>query len=121
MSDIARALIKETIETNDVVLYMKGTSSMPQCGFSSRIAGVLNFIDLEWKDVNVLADEEIRQGIKVFSDWPTIPQLYVKGEFVGGCDIITDMMISGDLDTLLEENNVSFNKEAANKVREANT
>ncbi|MDE0764556.1 MAG: Grx4 family monothiol glutaredoxin [Amylibacter sp.] len=121
MSDIARALIKETIETNDVVLYMKGTSSMPQCGFSSRIAGVLNFIDLEWKDVNVLADEEIRQGIKDFSDWPTIPQLYVKGEFVGGCDIITDMMISGDLDTLLEENNVSFNKEAANKVREANT
>lgn len=121
MSDIARALIKETIETNDVVLYMKGTSSMPQCGFSSRIAGVLNFIDLEWKDVNVLADEEIRQGIKDFSDWPTIPQLYVKGEFVGGCDIITDMMISGDLDTLLEANNVSFNKEAANKVREANT
>lgn len=121
MSDIARALIKETIETNDVVLYMKGTSSMPQCGFSSRIAGVLNFIDLEWKDVNVLADEEIRQGIKDFSDWPTIPQLYVKGEFVGGCDIITDMMISGDLDTLLEDNNVSFNKEAANKVREANT
>ncbi len=121
MSDIARALIKETIETNDVVLYMKGTSSMPQCGFSSRIAGVLNFIGLEWKDVNVLADEEIRQGIKDFSDWPTIPQLYVKGEFVGGCDIITDMMISGDLDTLLEENNVSFNKEAANKVREANT
>ena len=69
----------------------------------------------------MLADEEIRQGIKDFSDWPTIPQLYVKGEFVGGCDIITDMMISGDLDTLLEENNVSFNKEAANKVREANT
>ena len=120
MSDIARALIKETIETNDVVLYMKGTSSMPQCGFSSRIAGVLNFIDLEWKDVNVLADEEIRQGIKDFSDWPTIPQLYVKGEFVGGCDIITDMMISGELDTLLEGNNVFFNKEAANKVREAN-
>ncbi len=120
MSDIARALIKETIETNDVVLYMKGTSSMPQCGFSSRIAGVLNFIGLEWKDVNVLADEEIRQGIKDFSDWPTIPQLYVKGEFVGGCDIITDMMISGELDTLLEGNNVFFNKEAANKVREAN-
>ena len=120
MSDIARALIKETIETHDVVLYMKGTSSMPQCGFSSRIAGVLNFIDLEWKDVNVLADEEIRQGIKDFSDWPTIPQLYVKGEFVGGCDIITDMMISGELDTLLEGNNVFFNKEAANKVREAN-
>ena len=121
MSDTAKALIKETIETNDVVLYMKGTSSMPQCGFSSRIAGVLNFIGLEWKDVNVLADEEIRQGIKDFSDWPTIPQLYVKGEFVGGCDIITDMIISGDLDTLLEENNVAFNKDAANKVREANT
>ena len=118
MSDTAKALIKETIETNDVVLYMKGTSSMPQCGFSSRIAGVLNFIGLEWKDVNVLADEEIRQGIKDFSDWPTIPQLYVKGEFVGGCDIIKEMY--GELDTLLEGNNVFFNKEAANKVREAN-
>ena len=92
MSNPAQEEIQSTISSNDVVMFMKGTSSMPQCGFSSRIAGVLNFINVEWKDVNVLADEEIRQGIKDFSDWPTIPQLYVKGEFVGGCDIVTDMM-----------------------------
>ena len=96
MSDTAQSTIKETIEKNDVVLYMKGTSSMPQCGFSSRIAGVLNFLNISWLDINVLADENIRQGIKDFSDWPTIPQMYIKGEFVGGCDIITDMMLSGE-------------------------
>ena len=93
---------------------------MPQCGFSSRVAGVLNFMGLEYIDVNVLADEDIRQGIKDFSDWPTIPQLYVKGEFVGGCDIITEMTLSGELDSMLEENGVTFNKEAADKIREAN-
>jgi monothiol glutaredoxin len=120
MSDTTHTQIKETIDANDVVLYMKGTSSMPQCGFSSRIAGVLNFLNVEWKDINVLADEDVRQGIKDFSDWPTIPQLYVKGEFVGGCDIITDMMLSGELDTLLENNKVAFDKDAAEKIREAN-
>lgn len=120
MSEAAQEQIKETIAANDVVLYMKGTSSMPQCGFSSRIAGVLNFLNLEWKDVNVLADEDIRQGIKDYADWPTIPQLYVKGEFVGGCDIITDMMLSGELDTLLTDNKITFDKEAADKIREAN-
>ena len=121
MSDTTNIEIKSALESNSVVLFMKGTSSMPQCGFSSKVAGILNYMDIKYKDINVLENENIRQGIKDFSDWPTIPQLYVKGEFVGGCDIITDMMISGDLDTLLEENNVSFNKEAANKVREANT
>ena len=120
MSNPAQDEIQNTISSNDVVLFMKGTSSMPQCGFSSRIAGVLNFLSLEWKDVNVLADEGVRQGIKDFSDWPTIPQLYVKGEFVGGCDIVTDMMLSGELDTLFAENKISFDKEAADKVREAN-
>ena len=120
MSNPAQEEIQNTISSNDVVLFMKGTSSMPQCGFSSRIAGVLNFLSLEWKDVNVLADEGVRQGIKDFSDWPTIPQLYVKGEFVGGCDIVTDMMLSGELDTLFAENEISFDKEAADKVREAN-
>ena len=119
--DLYCSLIKETIETNDVVLYMKGTSSMPQCGFSSRIAGVLNFLNITWLDINVLADEDVRQGIKDFSDWPTIPQMYVKGEFVGGCDIITDMMLSGELDKLLETNNIEFDKDAADKVREANS
>ena len=112
--------IKDTITANDVVLYMKGTKTMPQCGFSSRVAGVLNFMGVDFTDVNVLADDSIRQGIKDFSDWPTIPQLYVKGEFVGGCDIITEMTLSGELDTLLEENGVGFDKDAANKIREAN-
>ena len=116
----AETQIKETVTSNDVVLFMKGTKSMPQCGFSSRVAGVLNFMGVEYADVNVLADEDIRQGIKDYSDWPTIPQLYVKGEFIGGCDIITEMTLSGELDTLLEDKGVSFDKEAADKIREAN-
>jgi len=120
MTNPAEPLIKELIENNDVVLFMKGTKSMPQCGFSSRVAGVLNYMGIEFKDVNVLEDETIRQGIKDFSDWPTIPQLYVKGEFVGGCDIVTEMTLSGELDTLLEDKGISFNKEAADKIREAN-
>ncbi len=112
--------IKDTVEKNDVVLFMKGTKMMPQCGFSSRVAGVLNFMGVEFADVNVLADADIRQGIKDFSDWPTIPQLYVKGEFVGGCDIVTEMMLSGELDQLLEAKGVTFDKAAAEKIREAN-
>jgi monothiol glutaredoxin len=112
--------IKQTVTTNNVVLFMKGTKSMPQCGFSSRVAGVLNFMGVEFADVNVLADEEIRQGIKDYSDWPTVPQLYVKGEFVGGCDIITEMMLSGELDTLFTAIDVAFDKAAADKIREAN-
>ena len=116
----AKDQIQETITANDVVLFMKGTKSMPQCGFSSRVAGVLNFMGVEFADVNVLADEEIRQGIKEFSDWPTIPQLYVKGEFVGGCDIITEMSLSGELDTLFADSGVTFDKDAAEKIRQAN-
>lgn len=116
----AEAQIKDTITTNDVVLFMKGTKAMPQCGFSSRVAGVLNYMGVDFADINVLADDDIRQGIKDFSDWPTIPQLYVKGEFVGGCDIITEMTLSGELDTLFEENGVTYDKDAANKIREAN-
>ena len=116
----AETQIKDTVTTNDVVLFMKGTKSMPQCGFSSRVAGVLNFMGVEFADVNVLADEDIRQGIKDYSDWPTVPQLYVKGEFVGGCDIITEMMLSGELDTLFTQNRVDFDKDAADKIREAN-
>jgi monothiol glutaredoxin len=116
----AETQIKETVTSNDVVLFMKGTKEMPQCGFSSRVAGVFNFMSVDFKDVNVLADDAIRQGIKEFSDWPTIPQLYVKGEFVGGCDIITEMMLSGELDTLLDENGVTYDKAAADKIREAN-
>lgn len=112
--------IRETLNTYPVVLYMKGTRMMPQCGFSSRVAGVLNFIGVDFHDVNVLADEEIRQGIKDFSDWPTIPQLYVRGEFVGGCDIVTEMTLSGELDELLAAKGIAFDRAAADKIREAN-
>jgi len=120
ISEEASARISDTIRANDVVLYMKGTKSMPQCGFSSRVAGVLNYMGVDFADVNVLADEEIRTGIKEFSDWPTIPQLYVKGEFVGGCDIITEMTLSGELDTLFQDSGVTFDKDAADKIRQAN-
>ncbi|NEY89241.1 Grx4 family monothiol glutaredoxin [Tabrizicola oligotrophica] len=112
--------IRETISKNDVVLFMKGTKMMPQCGFSSRVAGVLNYMGVDYADVNVLADPEIRQGIKDFSDWPTIPQLYVKGEFVGGCDIVTEMALSAELDALFDQNGISYSKEAADRIREAN-
>ena len=113
-------VIEADIQTNDVVLFMKGTKSMPQCGFSARVAGVLNYMGVDFKDVNVLEDEGVRQGIKDYSDWPTIPQLYVKGEFVGGCDIITEMTLSGELDQLFEQKGVGFSKDAAEKIREAN-
>ncbi|MEO1550137.1 MAG: Grx4 family monothiol glutaredoxin [Pseudomonadota bacterium] len=120
MSDVAHDRIKTDISDNDVVLYMKGTSSMPQCGFSSKVAGVLNYMAVPYKDVNVLDDMEVREGIKSFSDWPTIPQLYIKGEFVGGCDIVIEMTLSGELDSLLAEKGVAFDKAAADKIREAN-
>jgi monothiol glutaredoxin len=113
--------IREMISANDVVLFMKGTRMMPQCGFSSRVAGVLNFMGVEFQDVNVLTDADIRQGIKDFSDWPTIPQLYVKGEFVGGCDIVTEMTLSGEIDALFEAKGVTYDKAAAEKIREANS
>lgn len=116
----AKTQIDETIKANDVVLFMKGTKEMPQCGFSSRVAGVLNYMGVEFADVNVLTDDQIRQGIKDYTDWPTVPQLFVKGEFVGGCDIITEMTLSGELDTMLDENGVTYNKEMADKIREAN-
>jgi monothiol glutaredoxin len=116
----AQERIRQTVGGHDVVLYMKGTKMMPQCGFSSRVAGVLNYLGVEYTDVDVLADPEIRQGIKEFSDWPTIPQLYVKGEFVGGCDIITEMTLSGELDQLFERSGVAYDKAAADKIREAN-
>lgn len=112
--------IRTTVTSNDVVLFMKGTKSMPQCGFSSRVAGVLNYMGIDYADVNVLENADIRQGIKEFSDWPTIPQLYVKGEFVGGCDIITEMTLSGELDQLFSDKSITFDEAAAAKIREAN-
>ena len=120
MTAAAEDQIRETVTRNDVVLFMKGTKSMPQCGFSSRVAGVLNFMGVDFTDVNVLADEGIRQGIKDYSDWPTIPQLYVKGEFVGGCDIVTEMTLSGELDQLFDDKGVSYDKAAADQIRAAN-
>lgn len=116
----AKTRIDETVKANDVVLYMKGTKDAPRCGFSSRVAGVLTYMGVDYADVDVLADEEIRQAIKEYSDWPTIPQLYVKGEFVGGCDIITEMTLSGELDQVFTDKGVAFDKAAADKIREAN-
>lgn len=114
------AQIGEIIGENDVVLFMKGTKEMPQCGFSARVAGILNYMGVDFKDINVLEDMEIREGIKAFSDWPTIPQLYVKGEFIGGSDIVTEMIMSGELDTAFSDNNVAFNQTAADEIRTAN-
>ena len=95
--------ISGIVGENDVVLFMKGTPLFPQCGFSSRAVHILDHCGVSYESVDVLQDMEIRQGIKTYSDWPTIPQLYVKGEFVGGCDIITEMMLSGELDQMFEQ------------------
>lgn len=116
----AQETIQKTVDDNDVVLFMKGTKLMPQCGFSSKVAGILNFMGVEYLDVNVLADQDIRQGIKDFSDWPTIPQLYVKGEFVGGCDIVIEMTLSGELDQMLADKGVTYDAEKAEQIRAAN-
>ena len=94
--------IDNLVKNNDVVLFMKGTSEMPMCGFSSVVVTILSRLNQKFIDVNVMQDQDIRQGIKDYSDWPTIPQLYVKGEFVGGCDIIRDMYEKGELKVLLE-------------------
>ena len=100
--------------------YLVDGESIKVHDLASRVAGVLNFMGVEFADVNVLADDAIRQGIKDFSDWPTVPQLYVKGEFVGGCDIVTEMTLSGELDTLFDDKGVAYSKDAAEKIREAN-
>ena len=89
--------------------------------FSSKVAGVLNYLDINFQDVNVLEDEEIRQGIKDYSEWPTIPQLYIKGEFIGGCDIITEMVLSSEFDQLLNDKEINFSASKANEVRDANS
>lgn len=89
--------IKKTISENNVVLFMKGTADFPQCGFSGKVVQILKSCNAHFKDVNVLADSELRQGIKDYANWPTIPQLYIKGEFIGGCDIVTELFESGEL------------------------
>jgi monothiol glutaredoxin len=94
--------IKKTIEENDVCLYMKGVPEAPQCGFSMTVSNILKYLKVNFRGINVLEDQNLRQGIKDFSDWPTIPQLYIKGEFIGGCDIVKEMFENGELKTLLE-------------------
>lgn len=105
--------IKQDVNGHDVVLYMKGDKKLPQCGFSAVVAGILERLGVEAHDVDVLKDPEIRQGIKSFSDWPTIPQLYVKGEFIGGCDIVREMYESGELQDTLKAKHVPFAGQAA--------
>lgn len=100
--------IKTEVQSNDVVLFMKGTPGMPQCGFSATVVKVLDHLGVKYKGVNVLADPEIREGIKVFSNWPTIPQLYVKGEFVGGCDIVREMFENGELKPFFTEQGIAL-------------
>jgi monothiol glutaredoxin len=104
--------IQGEIEANPVMLYMKGTSMFPQCGFSARVVQILSHLNVPFQSANVLEDMELREGIKQFSQWPTIPQLYVGGEFVGGCDIIMEMFQSGELETLLEDKGVAHSKAA---------
>jgi monothiol glutaredoxin len=102
--------IRKQIAANDVVLFMKGTKSFPQCGFSSQVAQILNHMGVAFKDVNVLEDMGIREGIKSFTNWPTVPQLYVKGEFVGGCDIVREMFQEGELQQLFDDKGVPYDK-----------
>ncbi|HQT64753.1 MAG: monothiol glutaredoxin, Grx4 family [Acidocella sp. 20-57-95] len=106
------AEIQSYIDSSPVMLFMKGTPMFPQCGFSARVIQILKHADVPFKTVNVLENPEVREGIKEFSSWPTIPQLYVKGEFIGGCDIITEMYQSGELQTLLTEKGISHNAAA---------
>jgi monothiol glutaredoxin len=111
MSDV-NGRIEREIGENPVMLYMKGNPRFPQCGFSARVVQILTHLNVPFGSANVLEDSELREGIKQFSNWPTIPQLYVKGEFVGGCDIVTEMFQSGELETLLKEKGVADNAAA---------
>ena len=110
MSEATNNLIKNEIGQNDVCLFMKGTPDAPQCGFSMAISNMLKILEVKFKSINVLENEELRQGIKAFSDWPTIPQLYIKGEFVGGCDIVKEMYESGELQKKLSEKSINYKK-----------
>ena len=107
MEEQTKNLIKNHIETNDVCLFMKGTPDAPQCGFSMAVSNILKILEVNFKGINVLEDQSLREGIKIFSDWPTIPQLYIKKEFVGGCDIIKEMYESGELKKILDEKKVT--------------
>ena len=108
MNENIKNKINEIINKNEVCLFMKGTPEVPQCGFSLAVSNVLKHLDVNFQGINVLENPEIREGIKIFSDWPTIPQLYVKGEFIGGCDIVKEMFEKGDLQTKLQEKEITF-------------
>ena len=110
MDENTKNLIQNHIENNEVCLFMKGTPDAPQCGFSMAVSNMLRILEVNFKGVNVLEDQNIREGIKVFSDWPTIPQLYIKKEFVGGCDIVKEMYENGELKKILEEKGINFKK-----------
>ena len=110
MDDQIKNLIKNHIDSNDVCLFMKGTPDAPQCGFSMAVSNMLKILEVKYKGVNVLEDQSLREGIKEFSDWPTIPQLYIKKEFVGGCDIVKEMYENGELKKILEDKNINHKK-----------
>jgi monothiol glutaredoxin len=113
MSDETNKFIEDSVKSNDVFLFMKGTPDFPQCGFSNQVVQVLTYLGVDYKSANVLADPELREGIKVYTNWPTIPQLYVKGEFVGGADIVREMFQAGELQQLLEEKGIEVKQTAA--------
>ena len=112
MADI-NAFIDDAVKNNDVFLFMKGTPDFPQCGFSNQVVQVLNYLGVDYKSANVLADQDLREGIKAYSNWPTIPQLYVKGEFIGGADIVREMFQSGELQNHLAEQGIEVKQPAA--------
>jgi len=110
MDENIKNIIDNEIKNNDVCLFMKGTPDVPQCGFSMAVSNILKILEINFKGINVLDNNGLREGIKKFSDWPTIPQLYLKGEFVGGCDIVKEMYENGQLKEVLEKKNISFKK-----------
>jgi len=110
MNDNIKNLIKNEIEHNEVCLFMKGTSDAPQCGFSLAVSNILKILNVNFKGINVLENDELREGIKKFSEWPTIPQLYIKGEFVGGCDIVKEIYETKELHKILTEKSINFKK-----------
>ena len=110
MDDQTKDLIKNHIDSNDVCLFMKGTPDAPQCGFSMAVSNILKIMEVKFQGINVLEDQNLRDGVKVYSDWPTIPQLYIKNEFIGGCDIVKEMYENGELKKVLEDKEIGFKK-----------
>ena len=110
MDDKTKNIIKKHIDDNEVCLFMKGTPEAPQCGFSMAVSNMLKILEINFKGINVLEDQSIREGIKIFSDWPTIPQLYIKKEFIGGCDIIKEMYESGELKKVFDDKGINYKK-----------